>query len=95
MWQAADLAAQWVLTASQVDPARFKSIPVGFNLVMAEQGAKGLFKGWGPTAVGYSAQGACKFGFYEFFKKCVRLPSGAGCRGSRCAAQVLLRPGRP
>ena len=55
-----------------MDPARFKSIPVGFNLVMAEQGAKGLFKGWGPTALGYSAQGACKFGFYEFFKKCGR-----------------------
>ena len=53
-----------------MDPARFKSIPVGFNLIMAEQGAKGLFKGWAPTAVGYSAQGACKFGFYEFFKKC-------------------------
>ncbi len=55
-----------------MDPARFKSIPVGFNLIMAEQGAKGLFKGWAPTAIGYSAQGACKFGFYEFFKKCVR-----------------------
>jgi solute carrier family 25 phosphate transporter 3 len=54
-----------------VDPARFKSIPVGFNLILAEQGAKGLFKGWAPTAIGYSAQGACKFGFYEFFKKCV------------------------
>lgn len=23
----------------------------------------------GPTLLGYSAQGACKFGFYEFFKK--------------------------
>lgn len=22
------------------------------------------------TLVGYSSQGACKFGFYEFFKKC-------------------------
>ena len=22
-----------------------------------------------PTLLGYSAQGACKFGFYEFFKK--------------------------
>ncbi len=25
--------------------------------------------GQGPTAIGYSLQGACKFGFYEFFKK--------------------------
>jgi solute carrier family 25 phosphate transporter 3 len=31
-------------------------------------GLSGLAKGWGPTAVGYSLQGLCKFGFYEFFK---------------------------
>jgi len=31
-------------------------------------GVRGLMKGWGPTLVGYSAQGLCKFGFYEFFK---------------------------
>ena len=30
---------------------------------------KGFFKGWAPTLLGYSAQGACKFGFYEYFKK--------------------------
>lgn len=34
-----------------------------------EQGVKGFFRGWVPTLLGYSAQGACKFGFYEFFKK--------------------------
>merc|ERR1711974_595129 len=27
------------------------------------------FLGWAPTAIGYSAQGLCKFGFYEVFKK--------------------------
>jgi hypothetical protein len=31
-------------------------------------GTSALFKGWAPTAIGYSAQGLCKFGFYEFFK---------------------------
>jgi len=31
-------------------------------------GFVGLVKGWGPTFVGYSAQGLCKFGFYEYFK---------------------------
>merc|ERR1712098_447191 len=31
-------------------------------------GVRGLFLGWAPTALGYSAQGLCKFGFYEFFK---------------------------
>ena len=55
----------------QVNPAKYKNIPTGFSLIVSEQGAMGLFKGWAPTAVGYSAQGACKFGFYEFFKKCV------------------------
>jgi solute carrier family 25 phosphate transporter 3 len=64
----------------QVDPVKFKSIGTGFSVIMAEQGAKGLFKGWAPTLVGYSAQGACKFGFYEFFKKCaqpMRAPAAA------------------
>jgi len=35
---------------------------------VSEQGVRGLFLGWAPTAIGYSAQGLCKFGFYEFFK---------------------------
>lgn len=29
---------------------------------------RGLAKGWAPTAIGYSMQGVCKFGFYELFK---------------------------
>jgi len=53
----------------QVDPVKFKSIGSSFGLVVKEAGFGGLFKGWAPTAVGYSAQGAFKFGFYEFFKK--------------------------
>ena len=28
-----------------------------------------MFKGWAPTLFGYSAQGAFKYGGYEFFKK--------------------------
>merc|ERR1712003_309288 len=35
---------------------------------IAEGGAAGLFLGWAPTAIGYTAQGICKFGFYEVFK---------------------------
>lgn len=38
-------------------------------MLLKEQGARGFFRGWVPTLLGYSAQGACKFGFYEFFKK--------------------------
>ena len=38
------------------------------QLTIAEGGAAGLFLGWAPTAIGYSMQGICKFGFYELFK---------------------------
>nr|XP_010916595.1 mitochondrial phosphate carrier protein 3, mitochondrial isoform X2 [Elaeis guineensis] len=53
----------------QIDPFKYKSITSGFGVLLREQGLRGLFKGWVPTLLGYSAQGACKFGFYEFFKK--------------------------
>lgn len=53
----------------QIDPVKYKNITSGFGVLLKEQGAKGFFKGWVPTLLGYSAQGACKFGFYEFFKK--------------------------
>ncbi|RZR85494.1 hypothetical protein BHM03_00012489, partial [Ensete ventricosum] len=52
-----------------IDPAKYKSISSGFGLLLKEQGVRGFFRGWVPTLLGYSAQGACKFGFYEFFKK--------------------------
>merc|ERR1711971_1031594 len=53
----------------QVDKEKYKNLGNGFKLTMAEGGAAGLFLGWAPTAIGYSAQGLCKFGFYEVFKK--------------------------
>ncbi|KAJ6672177.1 PHOSPHATE TRANSPORTER [Salix viminalis] len=53
----------------QIDPSKYKSITSGFGVLLKEQGARGFFRGWVPTLLGYSAQGACKFGFYEFFKK--------------------------
>ncbi|KAL4634599.1 hypothetical protein ACB092_04G211700 [Castanea dentata] len=53
----------------QIDPAKYKSISSGFGVLFRDQGVKGFFKGWVPTMLGYSMQGACKFGFYEFFKK--------------------------
>jgi len=52
----------------QVDKEKYKSIGNGFKVTVAEQGVRGLALGWAPTAIGYSAQGLCKFGFYEFFK---------------------------
>ncbi|GJW40167.1 mitochondrial phosphate carrier protein 3, mitochondrial-like protein [Tanacetum coccineum] len=53
----------------QINPAKYKTISCGFGTLLKEQGFKGFFTGWVPTLLGYSAQGACKFGFYEFFKK--------------------------
>ncbi|KAK9108584.1 hypothetical protein Syun_024595 [Stephania yunnanensis] len=52
-----------------IDPSKYKSISSGFGVLLKEQGLKGFFRGWVPTLLGYSAQGACKYGFYEFFKK--------------------------
>lgn len=52
----------------QVDPAKYKGIFNGFKVSIKEEGVRGLGKGWAPTAIGYSMQGICKFGFYEVFK---------------------------
>jgi len=52
----------------QVNPQKYPSLVQGMRTVVAEEGMVGLVKGWGPTAIGYSLQGAGKFGFYEFFK---------------------------
>ncbi|XP_014257004.1 phosphate carrier protein, mitochondrial [Cimex lectularius] len=52
----------------QVDPAKYKNLFHGFKVTVAEDGMRGLAKGWAPTFYGYSMQGACKFGFYEYFK---------------------------
>ena len=53
----------------QTDPAKYSSIGKGFSTVLKEQGTAGLFRGWLPTLLGYSVQGAFKFGLYEYFKK--------------------------
>merc|ERR1712241_866404 len=53
----------------QVNKEKYKSLGNGFKVTFAEGGASGLFLGWAPTAIGYTMQGICKFGFYEVFKK--------------------------
>jgi len=52
----------------QVDKAKYQNLGTGFKITLAEDGARGLAKGWAPTFLGYSAQGVGKFGFYEVFK---------------------------
>eukprot|EP01018_Ginkgo_biloba_P022703 Gb_16849 [translate_table: standard] len=52
----------------QTNPSKYKSIGSGFGKLLKKHGMRALFRGWVPTFLGYSAQGAFKFGFYEFFK---------------------------
>ncbi|BFI41849.1 solute carrier family 25 (mitochondrial phosphate transporter), member 3 [Marchantia polymorpha subsp. ruderalis] len=53
----------------QISPSKYTSISRSFGLVLREEGARGILRGWAPTLIGYSLQGANKYGFYEFFKK--------------------------
>jgi solute carrier family 25 phosphate transporter 3 len=53
----------------QNNPKLFPSGMFGnMAIIMKHKGPAGLFKGWGPTLVGYSLQGMAKFGLYEVFK---------------------------
>merc|ERR1719315_849437 len=52
----------------QVNKEKYKNLGTGFKVTYADAGARGLVLGWAPTAIGYSMQGLCKFGFYEVFK---------------------------
>lgn len=52
----------------QVNPEKYKNVANGFAVTLKEGGPRGLALGWAPTAIGYSMQGICKFGFYEVFK---------------------------
>jgi solute carrier family 25 phosphate transporter 3 len=49
----------------QTNPELYPGILAGFR-ALGQQG--GYTLGWLPTFLGYSAQGFCKFGFYEVFK---------------------------
>jgi len=52
----------------QANPKEFKGLFQGIGVISNKTGLRGLFTGWGPTAVGYSVQGFFKFGLYELFK---------------------------
>lgn len=52
----------------QVDPNIYKSNLSAWRKIFAGDGLRGVFFGWSPTFVGYSFQGAGKYGFYEVFK---------------------------
>ncbi|KAJ5463464.1 hypothetical protein N7475_008408 [Penicillium sp. IBT 31633x] len=52
----------------QVDSKLYKSNLQAFRTIRAAEGIRGVFTGWSPTFFGYSAQGAFKYGGYEYFK---------------------------
>jgi len=53
----------------QVDPKMYKGNFEAWGKIGRAEGLRGIYTGWGPTFLGYSAQGAFKYGGYEFFKK--------------------------
>ncbi|KAJ9500609.1 Cu/Pi carrier [Exophiala xenobiotica] len=52
----------------QVDPKLYRGNFEAWGKINRAEGIRGIFTGWGPTFVGYSVQGAAKYGFYEYFK---------------------------
>ena len=52
----------------QANSAKFKSMKMSYQHLVAESGYSWMKLGWLPTFIGYSFQGSAKFGFYEIFK---------------------------
>jgi len=52
----------------QVNPTKYTKLGGSLKTLIAEEGSKGIWKGFGPTFVGYSLQGMFKYGLYEVFK---------------------------
>jgi solute carrier family 25 (mitochondrial phosphate transporter), member 3 len=57
-----------VITRLQVQQGRYKGMADGFRTMVRQEGIGSILLGLSPTVVGYVLQGACKFGFYEYFK---------------------------
>lgn len=53
----------------QVDSKLYTSNFQAWGKIYRTEGMRGIFTGWSPTLVGYCAQGAFKYGWYEYFKK--------------------------
>lgn len=59
-----------VKTRIQLEPTVYnRGMVSSFKQVISAEGAGALLTGLGPTVLGYSMQGAFKFGGYELFKK--------------------------
>ncbi|KAF2088267.1 putative mitochondrial phosphate carrier protein [Saccharata proteae CBS 121410] len=53
----------------QVDSKLYKGNFEAWAKISRAEGFRGIMTGWSPTFFGYSAQGAFKYGGYEYFKK--------------------------
>lgn len=53
----------------QVDSKLYTGNLQAFSKIFRTEGIRGIFTAWGPTFLGYSAQGSFKYGFYELFKR--------------------------
>ena len=60
--------SQQVKCRRQVDPSIYTSNLSAWRSIFRAEGLRGVFFGWSPTFIGYSFQGAGKYGFYEVFK---------------------------
>ncbi|KAI9821433.1 MAG: hypothetical protein M1826_000669 [Phylliscum demangeonii] len=52
----------------QVDPKLYRGNFEAWRKIVRAEGVRGVYTGWGPTFIGYSLQGAFKYGGYEYFK---------------------------
>ncbi|CAK1364936.1 Mitochondrial phosphate carrier protein 2 [Cercospora beticola] len=52
----------------QVDAKLYTSNLQAWSKIFRNEGMRGIFTGWSPTFIGYSFQGAGKYGAYEVFK---------------------------
>ncbi|OMJ14583.1 Phosphate carrier protein, mitochondrial [Smittium culicis] len=52
----------------QVDKNMYSGIFNGWSTIAKSSGVRGLYTGGIPTIIGYSMQGAAKYGFYDYFK---------------------------
>ncbi|PNS19458.1 hypothetical protein CAC42_7302 [Sphaceloma murrayae] len=52
----------------QVNSSLYKSNIQGWRTILKSDGFRGIWLGWSPTFIGYSFQGAGKYGAYEVFK---------------------------
>lgn len=58
-----------LLAPTQVNPIKYNSIYSCFTTLLREKGPSALWRGWATKFFGYGAQGGCRFGLYEYFKR--------------------------